>query len=282
MEMDSERFFALRIDDVPEYPDLRQVENLAMALEKNEAKATLAICSGWLRDWKVVQPTIKRLYDEGWADIACHGMYHEDFGGVGMVSQYGPSDHYFRPLTLPETHDVLQESQSFAKSFFGDTYKVFVTPGANLTSVFLPKDIATFYEILRINGFKAIAHYPGICGVDPLVRVAKRTPHICEIPFTVYVDFYRRGYFKNAFTPDNYERYVETTKAYIKARFDQGLFAVLMLHMINFHPDPLPEAGYPGGNLGGRFIGSITGWIREKYPDVKMVGMSDLIPLAVD
>jgi hypothetical protein len=112
--------------------------------------------------------------------------------------------------------------------------------------------------------------------------VAKRTPYICEIPFTVFVDFYRRAYFKNLFTPENYEKYVQATKAYIKARFDLGLFVVVMLHMINFHPDPMPDVGYPGGNLGGRFIETITGWVREKYPDVRMGGMSDLIPLAVD
>jgi hypothetical protein len=140
----------------------------------------------------------------------------------------------------------------------------------------------TFYEILRINGFKAISNFPGICGVDPLVRVSRRTSAICEIPFTVFVDFYRRTYFQNRFTHADYGRYLEATKAYIKTRFDLGLFSVLMLHVINFYPDPLADFGYPGGNLGGRFLDNVLTWVEERYPGVKFVGMSDLIDLAQD
>jgi hypothetical protein len=280
--MTNEPLLALRIDDVPEWPDARQIQNLANALQKHKSKGTLAICSGWLRDWEVVQPGIKSLYDEGLVDIACHGMYHEDFGGIGEIGEYGGKNHYFRPLTLPETHDVLSECQAFAKKFFGDTYKVFISCGANQMGIFTPKEMDVFYEILRINEFKAISNYPGICGVDPLVRVAKRTPAICEIPFTVYVDFYRRAYFKNLFTPPDYDRYLEGVKAYIKTRFDLGLFSVLMLHMVNFYPDPLPDAGYPGGNIGAKFLDSVLSWVKDKYPNVKFVGMSDLIELAQD
>lgn len=280
--MPTEPLLAFRIDDVPEWPDERQVENLARALERNKSKATLAICSGWLRDWKVVQPGIKRLFDEGLADIACHGMYHEDFGGIGEVGSYGGKDHYFRPLTLAETHDVLSECQTFAKEFFGEPYKVFISCGANQMGIFTPKEMDVFYEILRINGFRAISNYPGICGVDPLVRVSRRTPAICEIPFTVYVDFYRRAFFKNSFTPGEYDRYLTGAKSYIKTRFDLGLFSVVMMHMINFYPDPLPENRYEGGNMGGRFLDDILTWVKEKYPNVRSVGMSELIELAQD
>lgn len=278
--MKRDLMLAIRIDDVPDNPNVKQVENLAKVIEKHKAKPTLAVCSGWLRDWVNVQPTLKRIYDEGLADIACHGVYHEDFGGIGTIGKYGGKDHYFRPLSLPETHVVLGECQSFAKKFFGDTYKVFITPGSNSTGNLLPREINTFYEILRINGFKAIGHYPGICGVDPLARVAKRTPHICEIPFTVYVDFFRRGYFKNLYRPADYEGYVEATKAYIKTRFDLGLFVCLFLHMINFLERPIPESGYPGGNPGGSYLDTILGWVKEKYPKVRFVGMTDLIDLA--
>jgi peptidoglycan/xylan/chitin deacetylase (PgdA/CDA1 family) len=278
--MNDEPLLALRIDDVPEWPDVRQVENLVQALERNRAKATLAICSGWLRDWEVVQPAITRAYREGLVDIACHGMYHEDFGGIGEVGTYGGVGHYFRPLALAETNDVLAQCQSFARKFFGEPYKVFITPGANQMGVFVPKEMDVFYEILRLNGFSALSNYPGICGVDPLVRVSRRTPAICEIPFTVYVDFYRRSFFKNRFTASEYGKYLEGAKAYIKTRFDLGLFSVLMHHMINFYPDPIPESGYPGGNLGGRFLDDVLTWVREKYPKVRVVGMSDLIELA--
>ncbi|MDA4123332.1 MAG: polysaccharide deacetylase family protein [Thaumarchaeota archaeon] len=278
--MQIEPTLSFRIDDVPEWPDVRQAENLAQALEKHKTKATLAICGGWLRDWEVVQPPLKRAFDEGLVDIACHGMYHEDFGGIGEVGSYGGKDHYFRPLTLPQTHDVLAESQAFAKQFFGETYKVFIACGANHVGLFVPKELTTFYEILRVNGFKAIANYPGINGVDPLVRVAKRTPDICEIPFTVYVDFYRRSFFKNLYEPANFDKYFEAAKSYIKTRFDAGLFSVVMLHMINFYPDPIPESSYAGGNPGGIFIDRIMTWVKDRYPKVRVVGMSDLIELA--
>jgi len=65
--MPSDPMLALRIDDVPEWPDARQVENLAQALGEHRAKGTPATCSGWLRDWEVVQRAIKNpLADFGY------------------------------------------------------------------------------------------------------------------------------------------------------------------------------------------------------------------------
>ena len=269
--------FTIRIDDIPDHPDPTESKNLAAVLEKHRAPATVAICSGWLRDWPAHQPIYRKLYDEGLLDIACHGMYHEDFGDVGEVGMYGEKLHYFRPLTLADTDLVLKECQAFARSFFGKEYTMFVTPGSNVAEDLLPKDVFTFYQILHINGFRSVSHYPGPSGADPLIKAFKRTEHIFEVPFTIYVDFWRRGHFVNNFVPEDYEKYVEATKDHIKTRYKFGLYVNLFIHLFNFRNDPDPRAGFQGNNPGGKFLDEILTWTKENYPGVEFVGMEDLI-----
>jgi hypothetical protein len=267
----------IRVDDIPERSDATQSRNLALVVRKHKAPVTLAICSGWLRDWKDHQSIYKSLYDEGLARIGCHGMYHEDFGGIGMVLNYGEVNHYFRALSIAETDQVLKHCQDFARSFFGKEYSLFITPGANHTGNLLPREADLFYEILKLNGFRALSHYPGPSGADPLIKVFRRTKDIYEIPFTIYVDFFPRGYFRNNYTPSDYERYVEATKDHIRMRFRNRLYVCLFLHLLNFNDKPAPEEKYLGGNMGGKYLDHILTWVKESYPNVDFVGMEDLI-----
>ena len=270
--------FAIRIDDCPTYPDPVESENMAEVAEKHGAVLTLAICSGFLKEWEAHQSIYKRLFDESLLDIACHGWKHEDFGGIGMVGEYGGEPHYFTPLnTMSEIGKVLKECQDFAESFFGRKYGLFVSCGSNLASVFVPRDISSFYGILHLTGFKAISNYP-VGGSEPIIRVCQRTEHIWEVPYTIIVDFYSRSFLKNLYTPQDYERYLEAVKEHIAFRFRHGMYVCLYLHMINFREEPSPEHGFHGGNPGGKFLDEVLTWTKERYPDVEFVGMEDLIP----
>jgi len=268
--------FAIRIDDCPSYPEPVESENMAVVANKHGAVLTLAICSGFLEEWKTHQDIYHRLFHEGLFSIACHGWKHEDFGGIGMVGEYGGEPHYFRALNnMSEVYKVLLECQDFASSFFGRRYDLFVSCGSNLAGVFVPKDINSFYEILGLTGFKAISNYP-IGGSEPLIRTCRRSEHIWEVPYTIIVDFYSRSFLKNLYTPKDYIRYLEAVKEHIKFRFRHRMYVCLYLHMINFREKPVREHGFHGGNPGGRFLDEVLTWTKEKFPDVKFVGMVDL------
>lgn len=270
--------FAIRIDDCPDDPDPIESENMAKIAENHEVLLTLAICSGFLKEWKGHHSVYKRLFKQGLLNIAYHGWKHDDFGGVGMVGEYGGTPHYFQSLTtMNEIHSVLNECQQFAESFFGKKYRLFVSCGSNLAGVFVPRDINFFYKILHLVGFNAISNYP-VGGSDPLIRVCQRTKNIWEIPYTILVDFYSRGFLKNLYTPPDYNRYVEAVKEHILFRFRHGMYVCLYLHMINFRETPAPEMGFYGNNPGGRFLDEILTWTKERFSEVEFVGMEQLIP----
>ena len=269
--------FAIRIDDCPDHPDSAESKNMMKVAEKHKAVITTAICSGFLKEWKAHQSVYKRLFQKGLLNIACHGWKHEDFGGVGMIGKYGGKSHFFRPLiTMNEIYSVLKECQDFADFLFGRKYSLFVSCGSNLSGIFVPKDINTFYGLLHLTGFKAISNYP-IGGSEPIIRICRRTEYIWEIPYTIIVDFYSRSFLKNLYTPQDYEIYLEAVKEHIKFRFRHGMYVCLYLHMINFREDPAPELGFFGNNPGGKFLDDILTWTKERYPDVKFVGMEELI-----
>jgi hypothetical protein len=236
----------------------------------------LAICSGFLKDWEAHHPNYKRLFDKGLLNLACHGWKHEDFGGIGMVGEYGGIPHYFRPLTtMNEIYNVLHECQTFAESLFGRKYRLFISCGSNLAGIFVPKDIDQFYSVLQLLGFNSISNYP--VGGDPIIKVCQRAREIWEIPYTILVDFYSRGFLKNLYTSQDYERYLEAVKEHTMYRFRHGMFVCLYLHMINFREDPVPKLNFRGNNPGGQFLDEVLTWTKKRYPDVEFVGMENLI-----
>jgi hypothetical protein len=94
--------FAIRIDDCPDDLDPVESENMAKIAEKHEVPLTLAICSGFLKDWKDHHSVYKRLFKKGLLNIACHGWKPDDFGGIGMVGEFSTSVNSLQGPSLAE------------------------------------------------------------------------------------------------------------------------------------------------------------------------------------